>query len=230
MTNEPVQMLASGDADIAVKITDGQAPTVLWLGGFRSDMDGTKALTLADWGRANGRRVVRFDYRGHGQSGGRFEDCGISEWRADAERVVAAHGPSPMIAVGSSMGGWIALLLASEAARAGRPLAGLVLIAPAADFTERLMWPQLPQSARDEIIARGVTHIPSEYGAPYPISRHLIEDGRRHLLYGDAPIETGCPVRILQGVADADVPHTHVLELVERLATDDVVLTLVKDG
>lgn len=228
--NSDVQYLSSGDADIAVKVTDGQAPTVIWLGGFRSDMEGTKAVALAEWGERTGHRVVRFDYRGHGASGGRFEDYAISDWLADAEAVMAAHVSGSAIAVGSSMGGWIGLLMARARAQAGRPLAGLVLLAPAADFTERLMWPRLPEAMRDEVMARGIAHLPSDYGEPYPITRRLFEDGRKHLLYGDNPIETGCAVRILQGVADPDVPHTHTLELVERLAQDDVALTLIKDG
>jgi pimeloyl-ACP methyl ester carboxylesterase len=128
------------------------------------------------------------------------------------------------------MGGWIALLLAQERLAAGRPLAGLVLIAPAPDFTERLMWPRLPEELRRKVEEEGIAHLPSAYGDPTPVTRALFEDGRRHLLYGDAPIETGCPVHIVQGVEDPDVPHTHALDLVERLATDDVILTLVKDG
>jgi pimeloyl-ACP methyl ester carboxylesterase len=127
------------------------------------------------------------------------------------------------------MGGWIALLLARERLKAGRPLRGLVLIAPAPDFTEVLLWPRLPEEHRTAVMTAGLTHLPSAYGDPYPITRRLFEDGRQHLLL-DAPVETGCPVHIVQGVADEDVPHEHALRLMERLAHDDVVLTLVKDG
>ncbi|MBJ3776145.1 alpha/beta hydrolase [Acuticoccus mangrovi] len=229
MVDEPL-FIPSDTADVAVRITEGEGPTVLWCGGFRSDMMGGKAVALADWGARTGRRVVRFDYRGHGESGGRFEDLAMSDWLADAERVMDRFCPGPTVVVGSSMGGWIGLLLARARLRAGTPLAGLVLIAPAADFTERLMWPQLPDDRKAEIEREGLTLLPSAYGDPYPITRRLIEDGRNHLLYGDAPIETGCPVHILQGVMDEDVPYRHALELVERLAHDDVVLTLVKDG
>lgn len=227
--NIPPRRLAP-DSEVAVAVTEGKAPTVLWLGGFRSDMAGGKATALADWGVQKGRRVVRFDYRGHGASGGDFEDFGISDWLADAEAVYGALCEPGTVAVGSSMGGWIALLLARRLLDAGTPLGGLVLIAPAADFTERLMWPKFDEAARERLMREGKVMLPSEYGEPYPITRRLIEDGRDHLLYGHAPIRTGCPVHILQGVLDDAVPHEHVLELLERLAQDDVVLTLVKDG
>jgi pimeloyl-ACP methyl ester carboxylesterase len=230
MAEEIVERLPQEDAEVAVRITEGAEPTVVWLGGFRSDMAGGKATALADWGAANGRRVVRFDYRGHGESGGRFEDLVLSDWLADSEAVMSRFVPGRAVAVGSSMGGWIALLMARARAAEGRPLDGLVLIAPAADFTERLMWPRLSEAMREEIEREGLTHLPSDYGDPYPVTMRLFEDGRRHLLYGATPIETGCPVHILQGVEDPDVPHTHALELVERLATDSVVLTLIKDG
>jgi len=230
MAEEIVESIAAGQDGIAVRVTPGAEPAVVWLGGFRSDMAGGKATALAAWGAERGRKVVRFDYRGHGESGGRFEDFVLSDWLADAGAVMERHAPGPAVAVGSSMGGWIALLLARARALAGRPLAGLVLVAPAADFTERLMWPRLPEEMREALRRDGIAHLPSDYGDPYPITMRLFEDGRHHLLYGDAPIETGCPVHIVQGVEDPDVPHTHALELVERLATDAVVITLVKDG
>ena len=226
--NDKTSLLVGG-AEVAVEITAGAAPAVLWLGGFRSDMAGAKAAELAAWGARAGRRVVRFDYRGHGVSGGRFEDLAVSDWLADARAVAEAFAGDAPVAVGSSMGGWIALLLAKERLAARRPLRGLVLIAPAADFTERLLWPRLSPAMRQEVAQNGATYPPSRYGAPVPFTRRLFEDGRRHLLY-NGPIEVGCPVHILQGVKDEDVPHTHTLELVERLAHDDVVLTLVKDG
>ncbi|UOM33379.1 carboxylesterase [Acuticoccus sp. I52.16.1] len=222
--------ISTGTDELAVDITEGKDPTVLWLSGFRSDMTGSKAVHLAQWGRRTGQRVVRFDYRGHGASSGRFENFVLSDWLADAQRVADEFCPGPTIAVGSSMGGWIALLLARIRRAAGRPLTGLVLLAPAADFTERLMWPSLPDTLKEAVERDGVAHLPSPYGEPTPITRRLFQDGRQHLLYTDAPIETGCPVHILQGVADPDVPYGHALELVDRLAHDDVVVTLVKDG
>jgi len=230
MNDNRAHRIASAGTEIAVAVTEGAAPPVLWLSGFRSDMTGGKALALADWGARTGRRIVRFDYRGHGASDGEFADFVVSDWLADARLVHARFCGAGTVAVGSSMGGWIALLLARELLAAGTPLGGLVLIAPATDFTERLMWPRLPRTVRDAIGREVVAHLPSDYGEPYPVTRRLFEDGRNHLLYDDAPIATGCPVHILQGVQDPDVPHTHAIELVERLAQDDVVLTLVKDG
>lgn len=222
--------IRSGDTEVVVEVTEGAPPTVLWLGGFRSDMAGGKAMALADWAAGKGRRCVRFDYRGHGVSGGAFEDHVVSDWLRDAETVYGAFCEPGTIAVGSSMGGWIALLMARRLLDAGTPLGGLVLVAPAADFTERLMWPRFSDEMREAVLRDGRADVPSDYGDPYPVTRRLFEDGRDLLLYGEEPIRTGCPVHILQGVEDPDVPYTHVLELVERLAQDDVVLTLIKDG
>ncbi len=217
-----------------------EKPGIFWLGGFKSDMKGTKAETLSAWARENGRACVRFDYSGHGESGGNFRAGTIGRWLEESLAVFAACCGGPQVVVGSSMGGWIALLLARELRRlkaAGNAkadtiagsVAGMVLIAPAVDFTEVLMWQRFPQAAQRELAENGVWLRPSEYGEPYPITRGLIEEGRNHLLLGGM-IETGCPVRILQGVQDPDVPWNHAVELTSRLAQDDVVLTLVKDG
>jgi pimeloyl-ACP methyl ester carboxylesterase len=227
--------LGSGAAArrIAVRERPGAAPGLFWLGGFKSDMRGTKAEALADYAARNGRAYVRLDYSGHGESGGRFEDGTISRWLEEAIAVFAARARGPQIVVGSSMGGWIALLLARAIAQRpaqGPKLAGLVLIAPAPDFTEELMWAEFAPEVRREIEEKGSWLRPSAYGEdPYPITRTLIEDGRKHLLL-DKPIEVGCPVRILQGVKDRDVPYAHAMKLTSCLAQDDVVLTLVKDG
>jgi pimeloyl-ACP methyl ester carboxylesterase len=218
---------------IAVRMRKGAGPALVWLGGFMSDMGGTKAMALDQWAEAHGRACLRFDYSGHGESGGRFVDGTISRWLEESLAVFEACCEGPQIVVGSSMGGWLALLLARELRRApGRnaSMAGLVLIAPAVDFTEALMWKRFPQEIKSQIETTGVWERPSQYSdQPYLITRGLIEDGRRHLLLGGL-IETGCPVRILQGVQDPDVPFDHAIELVSRLAQDDVVLTLVKDG
>ncbi|MEX0591483.1 MAG: alpha/beta hydrolase [Xanthobacteraceae bacterium] len=215
---------------IAVRKQAGAAPGLFWLGGFKSDMRGTKAEAL---GARTGRAYTRFDYSGHGESGGRFEDGTISRWLEESLAVFEAHGQGPQIVIGSSMGGWIALLLARALAKRSRPnvsIAGLVLIAPAPDFTEELMWAGFSPDVKREIEQKGSWLRPSAYGdEPYPITRALIEDGRKHLLL-DKPIEVGCPVRILQGVQDPDVPFAYVMKLVSCLAQDDVVLTLVKDG
>jgi pimeloyl-ACP methyl ester carboxylesterase len=233
VTDAKLQFLTVGEGAhqrrLAVLVQRGEGPAVIWLGGFRSDMRATKAEALAAWAAREGRAFIRFDYSGHGESEGRFEDGTISQWREDAVAVIAAFGGARPLLVGSSMGGWIALLIAHHGQVAGG-LAGLVLIAPATDFTQALMWPALPQAIRDEIMEKGQWLRPSAYSPePYPITRALIEDGRRNLLLG-APILPGCPVHILQGMQDPDVPHAHALTLLEHLPADGVALTLVKDG
>ena len=219
---------------IAVRSRAGGTPGLFWLGGFKSDMRGTKAEALDAWADRNGRAMVRFDYSGHGESGGTFTDGSIGRWLEESAAVFRDCCVGPQVAIGSSMGGWLALLLARERAKqghAGGPaLKGLVLIAPAADFTEELMWKRMPPAIRQQITDTGLWTRPSAYDeGGYPITRNLIEEGRNHLLLGGM-IETGCPVRILQGVRDEDVPWQHAVELTSRFARDDVVLTLVKDG
>ena len=216
---------------IAVRVREGAAPGLFWLGGLKSDMNGTKAVALDRWAQEHGRALVRFDYSGHGESSGKFIDGTIGTWLADAIAVHDAFCRGPQVMIGSSMGGWIALLLIRELRRrAPKSPAGLVLIAPAVDFTEELMWKRFPPAVKRQLETTGVWERPSQYSEePYLISHRLIEEGRRHLLLGGL-IETGCPVRIVQGVQDPDVPWRHAVELVARLAQDDVVLTLVKDG
>jgi pimeloyl-ACP methyl ester carboxylesterase len=218
---------------IAVRARGGAAPGLFWLGGFNSDMRGTKALALDAWAAEHGRACVRFDYSGHGESGGEFIDGTIGRWLEESVAVFEQFCRGPQVVIGSSMGGWMALLLAREAARRsmGASLAGLVLIAPAPDFTEELMWKGFSGEIRQEIESKGVWMRPSEYGdgSPYPITRALIEEGRQHLLLGGS-IEVGCPVRILQGAKDPDVPWQHAFMLVHRLPADDVVLTMIQDG
>lgn len=204
----------------------GAQPGVVFLPGFRSDMQGSKALALREHCAATGRALLRFDYSGHGASEGRFEDGTIGQWAADAIAALDALTEGPQVLVGSSMGGWIALLMAR--ARPAR-VAGLIGIAPAPDFTETLMWPAFTEAQRAEIMQRGVLHLPSEYGDPTPITRALIEDGKRQNVLG-APIPIGGPVRILQGMRDPDVPWRHALRVVDAIAGDDVRLHLIKDG
>jgi pimeloyl-ACP methyl ester carboxylesterase len=204
----------------------GSGPGVVFLPGFRSDMQGSKAIALREHCAARGRALLRLDYSGHGASDGRFEDGTIGQWAADAIAVFDACTEGPQILVGSSMGGWIALLLAR--ARAER-IAGIIGIAPAPDFTSELMWPGFTDAQRDEVIERGVLHLPSQYGEPTPITRALIEDGRQHRVL-DARIPLACPVRILQGMRDPDVPWQHALRLVDALDSEDVRLHLIKDG
>jgi pimeloyl-ACP methyl ester carboxylesterase len=236
--NEPPAFIEVGKDNamrtIAVRARAGQAPGLFWLGGFNSDMVGTKALALDAWAAEHGRACVRFDYSGHGESGGGFADGTIGRWLAESVTVFQQFCRGPQIVIGSSMGGWIALLLAREIAKHGAgdaPLAGLVLIAPAPDFTEELMWKGFSPEIREEIETKGVWLRPSPYGdgTPYPITRALIEEGRNHLLLGNS-IDVGCPVRILQGAQDPDVPWKHALALAHRLPADDVVLTMIQDG
>src|SRR5262245_6168972 len=220
---------------IAVRVQPGSSPGLFWLGGFKSDMRGTKAEALARWAGARERACVRFDYSGHGESGGDFEQGTIGRWLEESLAVFDAFCRGPQVLIGSSMGGWIALLLARElkkrpAAESDGSLAGMVLIAPAVDFTEVLMWQKFPPDLKRAILEQGSFTRPSIYSTePYMITSTLIEEGRAHLLLGGM-IETGCPVRILHGVEDPDVPWDHAIELVSHLAQDDVVLTLVKDG
>jgi pimeloyl-ACP methyl ester carboxylesterase len=216
---------ADGGA-LAYRRIEGAGPAVVWLGGFNSDMTGTKAQALADWAAARGQAYVRFDYFGHGASSGDFAEGTITRWRADALAVIDELTEGPLVLVGSSMGGWIACLAAL--ARPGR-IAGLVLIAPAADFTERLIKPQLSAEALRQIADTGRWLRPSEYGEAYPISRALLEDGARWSIL-PGPIGIEVPVRILQGGADPDVPWRHGLELAQGLESQDLVFSLIKDG
>lgn len=209
----------------------GHATRLLWLPGFLSDMASTKATALAAWAEKAGLPLMRFDYSGHGKSSGSAAEACIGDWLEESLAVFNLMGEGRCVIVGSSMGGWLALLLAKRLIAENRhhQLAGLVLIAPAWDMTEALMWRQLPDAAKAEIESVGIYHQPSEYGGTYPISKRLIEEGRSHLLQG-AGFDPACPVRILQGMRDPDVPWRHSLALVELLKGDDVVLHLVKDG
>lgn len=207
-------------------------PGLIWLGGFMSDMRSTKASFLDQYAANEGRAYLRFDYSGHGESGGNFEDGTIGTWLEEALAIIRAESVGSQILVGSSMGGWLALLCARELAQASEAerLAGLVLIAPAVDMTEKLIFKKLSPEARARLQTEGRCLMPSAYAEqPYPITLSLIEEGRRHLML-DATIRTHCPVHILQGMKDEDVPWQHAMILVEHLAGDPVVLSLVKDG
>ncbi len=211
-------------AALAWRRTSGEGPVVVWLGGFGSDMTGTKAEALAAWARAGGRDFLRFDYFAHGGSQGRFEEGVITRWRADALAILDALTEGPVVLVGSSMGGWLACLAAM--ARPKRVKA-LVLIAPAADFTDKLLAPSLPDAARTAIERDGVWSLPGDDG--FPITRALMEDGARWSIL-PGPVAVTAPVRILQGGADRDVPWTHALDLARALNGEDVVFTLIGDG
>lgn len=234
MTDQEPHFLTVGaggaERRIAVRERPGSGPPVVWLGGFRSDMTATKASALDRWAAEAGRRFVRFDYAAHGESSGTFTDCSISSWLEDAQAVLSAHIDEPPILVGSSMGGWIACLAARDRAARGVATAGLVLIAPALDFTEDLIWARLGEAGRAMLLRDGVLHRPSDYAPePDPITLALIEDGRRNCLLG-APFDPACPIHILQGMRDTDVPYTHALRIAERLPAAGLVMTLIADG
>ncbi len=212
---------------LAWRRVEGAGPTLVWLGGFMSDVSGTKAQALADWAQDLGRAFVRFDYFGHGQSSGAFRDGTITRWRADTLAVIDELTMGDLVLVGSSMGGWLACLAAM--ARTDRVKA-MLLIAPAPDFTAKLMSPKIPPEGRAALAKDGVWLQPSDYGEPYPITRTLLDDGARWAILDGEQIPIDLPVRILQGVQDPDVPWHHAWQLAEALRGDDVVFTLTKDG
>lgn len=232
--NEPMQTeyVEVAEARIAVRREAGRAPGLVWLGGYRSDMTGTKAERLAGWARENGHACLRHDYSGHGQSGGAFADGTISRWLGESLAVFDRFCEGPQILVGSSMGAWIALRMAQELARNGARgrIAGMVLIAPAPDFTAELLEPALTHAQKRDLETKGYFEEPSQYGSePDVYTRALIEDGRRNRVLTGL-IDTHCPVIVLQGMKDPDVPFTHAQKLVEHLPADDVTLTLIRDG
>lgn len=227
-----ILVVGSGDAarDIAVLSRPGSAPGLFWLGGFRSDMVGSKAQALDAFGAEKGLAVTRFDYSGHGVSGGDFFNGTISLWLEEA-LAVFAQTMGPQVVVGSSMGGWLALLLNRALREKGEDrVRGIVLIAPAADMTQDLMRDSFTDVELLDLWEKGRVEQPSDYSdEPYVITRELIEDGEKHLLFG-APIRTYCPVAILQGGKDVDVPPAHALKLVSHLVSDPVTFTLIPDG
>jgi len=217
---------------IAVGHRTGAAPGVVWLGGFRSDMMGTKAERLDGWAADTGHAFVRHDYSGHGESGGRFEDGTISRWLGESLAVFDTFTAGPQILVGSSMGAWIALRMVEELHKAGKGdrIGGLLLLAPAPDFTSQLMEPQLTAAQRRALDEQGHFEEVSEYSPePNIYTRALFYDGAANAVL-TGTIDTHCPVHILQGMADRDVPWQHAMKLVEHLPADDVTLSLIRDG
>ena len=212
---------------IAYHRTEGQGPGVVFLGGFRSDMEGTKALALEAWAKARGQAFLRFDYSGHGQSSGTFEEGAIGDWFADAAAAITALTEGPQVLAGSSMGGWLALLCAREMPDR---VAGLVTVAAAPDFTEDGMWAEFDADQRRALTEAGRLELPSDYSdEPYVITRRLIDDGREWLVLR-SPLDLRVPVRFLQGTADADVPVSVALRLLDHVAGPDIRLTLVKEA
>jgi pimeloyl-ACP methyl ester carboxylesterase len=211
---------------LAWKQVDGEGAAVVWLGGFRSDMEGSKAQALAAWAQAEGRSFLRFDYFGHGESSGAFVDGTIGRWRADALVAIDALTQGPLVLVGSSMGGWIACL--AGLARTER-IKAMVLIAPAADFTDKLIEPELDDEARAAIARDGLWVRPTDYGDGDPITRRLLQEGRDWSIL-PGPVEITAPLRVLQGLADPVVPWRHAFNLALSWAGDDVVFSLIRDG
>ncbi|SUZ31617.1 Pimeloyl-[acyl-carrier protein] methyl ester esterase [Roseibaca ekhonensis] len=210
---------------LAYHKTDGTGPGIVFLGGFMSDMSGTKAVWLEDWARSQGRAFLRFDYSGHGESSGAFTDGCIGDWAADAMAAVSALTEGPQVLVGSSMGGWIALLLARAMPQRVHALVG---IAAAPDFTEDSMWPGLTDAQRTEILEKGQTTLLNDYDAPYTLTRRLFEDGRDQLVLR-SPLPLPFPVRLLQGTKDDAVATSVPLRLMEHADCPDLRLELVKD-
>jgi pimeloyl-ACP methyl ester carboxylesterase len=231
MSDQPDFLDVAGAA-IAVRRLEGAEPGVVWLGGYRSDMLGTKAEALARWATENGCAYVRHDYSGHGDSGGEFSNGTISRWLDESLAVFRAFTIGRQILVGSSMGAWIALRMVQELGKSGEAsrVAGLILLAPAPDFTVELMEPKLTKKQRQAIEDSGFFEEPSEYSPePNIYTRALFEDGRRNRVL-KGTIDTHCPVHILHGMADPDVPYSHALKLVQHLPADDVTVSLVPDG
>ncbi|OCX60973.1 alpha/beta hydrolase [Thioclava sp. SK-1] len=220
----PDFMTTSQNRRLAYYQTEGQGPGVVFLGGFRSDMEGTKALALEEWAQANGRAFLRFDYSGHGASDGVFEDGAIGDWLEDARDIITELTQGPQVLVGSSMGGWISLLLCREMAAR---VAGLVTIAAAPDFTEDGYWASFSPEIKHKLESEGQIAIPSEYGDPMIITRRLINEGRNRLVLRD-PLPLPFPVRFLQGTADDAVPVEWAYRLLEHAQGDDMRLTVVK--
>ena len=213
--------------ELAYEFLEGKGPVVMFCPGYASDMAGTKALALEAWCRARGRAMLRFDYAGHGKSGGVFIENGIGDWAADAAFVLEQVAPErDVVLVGSSMGGWISLLLGPKLVDR---LQGMVLLAPAPDFTAAMLAEELPPELKEEVRKKGVIYRPSEYGEPLPFSLVLIERSAGFMVM-TREIAVTCPVRILHGMKDADVPWQQSLKLVEKLASRDVRLTFIKDG
>ena len=223
-----VERLQRDDGNyLAYARTPGKSPTVVFLGGFRSDMTGTKAVALEAWAEKRGQAFLRFDYLGHGQSSGRFEDGTIGRWKDDSLAAIDALTEGKLVLVGSSMGGWLSLLTAQ--ARPER-LAGLVLIAAAPDFTERMLLGGLSAEDRAALQREGRLERPSQYSPePSVFTWKLIEEGRNHLLL-DKPLKLPCPVRLLHGQSDPDVPWEYSLQIARHLDAPEVISTFVKGG
>lgn len=209
---------------IAYHYSEGRNPMVVFLGGFMSDMEGTKATYLEQWAKSRGQAFLRFDYFGHGQSDGAFSDGTIGQWLTDALAIISEKQNGAVVLVGSSMGGWISLRLAQ---RHNLPIKAIIGIAAAPDFTEDSMWAEMDNRQRDELQSNGIVYLPSDYGEPYPITRNLIEDGRNHLVLR-SPLDLPFPVRLLHGSADKDVSTARPMAIMDHAKCDDLHVHFVK--
>ncbi len=223
---EPSYLDTAQGRIIAYHLTRGEGPCIVFLGGLKSDMEGTKAVHLEDWAQATGRAFLRLDYSGHGQSSGTFEEGCIGDWHEDNMAAVDALTEGQIVPVGSSMGGWQALLLARAAPER---LAGLVTIAAAPDFTEDGWWNSFDDAQRAALETQGRVELPSDYMEPYVVTKRMIEDGRKHLVLRD-DLELPCSVRMLQGTADTAVSVATATRLLEHASSPDMQLLLVKDA
>lgn len=217
---------------IAFEEQQGNGPTIIWLCGFLSHMASTKGEAVAQWARENNRHLIRFDYSGHGKSGENYTDSTISRWLEEALTIISRFAKTRPILVGSSMGGWLAVLATRALRQINQDLtpSGLVLVAPAIDMTKRLIWDRLPVDARQTLLTSGQIQLPSDYSeTPYIFTKQLIEDGRHHLIL-DQEIDLGCPIAIMQGMRDPDVPWHHVRDFSEKLARDKLTFSLIPDG
>ncbi len=215
---------------IAILQTKGKTPGLFWLGGFKSDMLGSKANAIDEFGAAKGLEVTRFDYSGHGQSGGEFTDGTISHWLEEAKLVFAKTNGEQII-IGSSMGGWLALLLNRELIKENKNrIKAIILIAPAVDMTKDLMLDCFTEQQKQQLLSNGHIELPSDYDEPYIITQKLLKDGEKHLLFNSGSIALNCPIHILQGGQDEAVPPSHSLKLLAHLTQDEVNYTLIPDG
>ena len=226
MLHPPEYLDGPNGGRLAYHKLEGNGPTVVFLTGFKSDMDGSKAIALEDFCREQGRAFVRFDFSGHGRSEGAFEDGTIGRWFLDAVAVLDNLIAGPVVLVGSSMGGWVALLLATHRSDIVK---AMVLIAPAPDFTEKLMWDDFSDAQKKAVMEDGQVELPSDYDAPYIITRDLIVEGRSHQLL-DGPISYDGPVRMLHGLQDKSVPPHWSQKISDALTSTDVEITYVKAG
>lgn len=227
ISHSDIEYLETAGRDrLAYRLSEGNSPIVVFLGGFMSDMEGSKATALEAFCRSRGQAYLRLDYSGHGNSGGRFEDGTISIWRDDALAIIDAVSKGPIVLIGSSMGGWIALLMAL--ARPDR-VVGMIGLAAAPDFSEELMWDRFDADQKHQLMDKGLVKLSSDYAEPYSITRSFVEDGRRNLLM-DGPIDLKIPLRLIQGSIDPDVPAEMPDRIVRRLTSDDAQTLIIEGG